>query len=92
MSKKSRNRARMSKNNSNVFSGLDWESWARRLQLILALVVPFAFLEGLYNYVDLPRAVLIQSAVVSILLMVGVAVLQERHLFAWVEGAQLGCL
>ncbi len=69
MSKKSRNRARMSKENSNVFSGLDWESWARRLQLILALVVPFAFLEGLYNYVDLPRAVLIQSAVVSILLI-----------------------
>ena len=69
MSKKSRHRARMSKNNGNVFSGFDWERWARRFQLILALVVPFAFLEGLYNYVNLPRAVLIQIVVVSILLI-----------------------
>ena len=69
MSKKSRNRARISKNNGNVFSGFDWERWARRFQLILALVVPFAFLEGLYNYVNLPRAVLIQISVVSILLI-----------------------
>ena len=42
---------------------------AKGLQLILALVVPFVFLEGFYNYVDLPRAVLIQGAVVVILLV-----------------------
>jgi len=69
MSKKRPKRARKSKKERNVSPGFDWNGLAKGLQLILALVVPFVFLEGLHNYVDLPRAVLIQGAVVLILLV-----------------------
>ena len=80
MSKKSRSRARMSKNNSNVFSGFDWERWARRFQLILALVVPFLFIPGFYNLFELPRAILIQVAAVFILLLWLIEALSKNEL------------
>jgi len=62
--------------------GFDWSGLAKGFQLILALVVPFVFLEGFYNYVDLPRAVLIQGAVVFILLvwLVGAAARNELRI------------
>ena len=69
MSKKRPKRARKSKRERSVSPGFDWSGLAKGLQLILALVVPFVFLEGFYNYVDLPRAVLIQGGVVLILLV-----------------------
>ena len=68
MSRKRPKRVRRSKKEHGS-PGFDWSGLAKALQLILALIVPFVFLEGLYNYVDLPRAVLIQGAVVLILLV-----------------------
>ena len=69
MTKKRPRGARKSKKERSVSQDFDWSGLAKGLQLILALVVPFVFLEGFYNYVDLPRAVLIQGVVVLILLV-----------------------
>jgi len=69
MSKTRRKHVRKSKKKSNNSSPIDWVRLANRLQLVLAMVVPFFFLEELFNYVDLPRAVLIQTGVVLILLV-----------------------
>ena len=69
MSKKRPKRARKSKKELSVSPGFDWTGLAKGLQLILALVVPFVFLEGFYDYVNLPRAVLTQGAAVLILLV-----------------------
>ena len=48
---------------------INWERLAYWIYVSLALIVPFIFLEGYYNYVDLPRALLIQIAAVAILLV-----------------------
>ena len=79
MSKKRRKHVWKPKKKSNNPSPTNWVRLAGRLQLILTLVVPFVFLEELFNFVDLPRAVLIQISVVSILLvwLMG-AILQKR--------------
>jgi len=69
MSKKRRNRSRTLKKRQGSSSSIDWERLDYWLYLSLALVVPFVFLREYYNYVDLPRALLIQIAAVSILLV-----------------------
>jgi len=69
MSKKKRHRSRTLKKRRESSSSIEGERLDYWLYLSLALIVPFVFLEGYYNYVDLPRALLIQIAVVAILLV-----------------------
>ncbi len=69
MSKKWRNRAGVSKKRRNRSSSFDWGRLANRLQIILALVVPFVFLRGLSNYIELPRGALIQVVALILLLI-----------------------
>jgi len=69
MSKKGRKHAQKSSKGRTDFSSFNWWRLANRLQLFLALVVPFLFLEDLYNWIELPRGVLIQVCAVLMLLM-----------------------
>ena len=47
----------------------DWGRLASRIQVIVVLVVPFVFVEGLHDYVELPRGALIQLAALLLLLV-----------------------
>ena len=69
MSKKRRNRSRTLKKRQSGFSRIDWERLGYWLYLSLALIVPFVLLEGFYNWVELPRGILIQVSAVFILLV-----------------------
>jgi len=80
MSKKKRNRSRSSKKRHESPWRIEWERLDYWLYVSLALIVPFVFLEGYYNYVDLPRALLIQIAVVAILLVWFVGAISRKEL------------
>jgi len=69
MAKKRRTRAGVAKKRRNRSSSFDWRRLAFRIQIIFALVVPFVFIKGLYNYIELPRGALIQLAALLLLLL-----------------------
>ena len=80
MSKKRSNRSGRSKKWSNNSSSLAWGRLAYWLQLILVVVVPFVLLRGFYDYVDLPRGILVQVAVILILLIWLLGTLSQEKL------------
>jgi len=66
MSKESRNRLRVSRRRSHS-SNSSWGHLANWLQFALVVVVPLALSQEFYNYIDLPRGILIQVGAVLIL-------------------------
>ena len=59
----------MSKKRPPPSSSFDWGRLAYRIQVLFALIVPFVFIEALFNYIELPRGALIQLGALLILLV-----------------------
>jgi len=79
MSKKKRDRARtITKKHDRSYS-FDLRRWAYWLQVIVMVAVPFVLFPRLYNYIDLPRGILIQiAAVLIVLILLMGAIWQEK--------------
>ncbi len=80
MSKKRRKRPRVSRKRQESSPSVDRKRLDYWLYLSLTFIVPFVFLDGYYNWVELPRGILIQVGSVFILLVWLVGAISRKEL------------